>query len=608
MRFYFDYSTSHLKAISLDSPIGGRMKRALDLFVYIVFWFYCCCAPATRKKQVVHSFSHRYPFTSKEAQPALLFSGLKIHTLYSQKSFGTHPCRHVSNRRTIFLEMKEKDSDEQTPLIEVKNDRQQRTTRQPQEDSNNALNEAPVGRKILELAIPAAGALLIDPLMNLADTAFVGRFSNNASELAGMGSASAVLTFSFYLFNFLCTATTPLVASKKAEGREEEAVKLGGQALTLALVLGATLSVVLLVSMQSLLRVMGTGSTGEEANMYALQFLGIRALAAPAVLSIEASTGVLRGYLDTKTPVVILILANIINLTMDVILIAFAGMGPMGAAIATTSAEWISATLFLLVLAGKIPSSTDGIGRKLLANGETLAFTPSLSIPSFSDIKPLLVASGSIFFRTLVLQISLSGAAAMAARGGTMDTGAAASVAAHQVGIQIWLLGSFLCDSLAAASQGLIADSLGRQDNPTARIITSTVLQYSFMLGVVLACFIQIGESTGWLLSAFTGDNETQEALSRILPLIVLAQPVNAIVFAADGIIQGASEFPFQAKAMAISGGTAVLTFLVLEHTQSTDTLVHVWEGLLALQLSRGLTSFWRIIDRNGPINIFSLK
>ena len=78
---------------------------------------------------------------------------------------------------------------------------------------SNPPNKKSTGQSILELAIPTAGALLIDPLMTLADTAFVGRFSDSgADQLAGMGSSAALLTFSFYLFNFLCTATTPLVS------------------------------------------------------------------------------------------------------------------------------------------------------------------------------------------------------------------------------------------------------------------------------------------------------------------------------------------------------------------------------------------------------------
>jgi putative MATE family efflux protein len=448
------------------------------------------------------------------------------------------------------------------------------------------------GQRILDLAVPAAAALLIDPLMTLVDTAFVGRFAvGGAEELAGMGSAAALLTFSFYLFNFLCTATTPLIAASRSAGNEDRAVTLGGQALSLALTLGCVLTITLLTFRQPLLTLMGTGLTG--ANDYALAFLSVRALAAPAVMSIEASTGVLRGYLDTKTPIAVLIAANTINLLFDVILIAYLGLGPLGAAIATTTAEWISAALFLLVLAGKIPSPT--------GERRPVPILPVRSVPSFEDLKPLLVASSAIFFRSLTLQISLSTAAALAARG------AAPSVAAHQTGIQLWLLCSFFCDSLAAASQGLIADALGRKDDQAVLDITKTIFQYSLVLGFGLAGLLLTGSTTGFIFHLFTNDDATIHNMKSILPLIIAAQPLNALVFAADGVLQGASEFPFQAKAMALSGLTAVGTYLVLEATgYETGALVNVWSALIALQGMRGVTSFWKLADPNGPIKLFS--
>jgi putative MATE family efflux protein len=476
------------------------------------------------------------------------------------------------------------------------------------------------GQKILDLAIPAAGALLIDPLMTLVDTAFVGRFTTTtslsggeslattAAPLSGMGSAAALLTFTFYLFNFLCTTTTPLVALKRSSGNEKEAITLGGQVLSLSFILGFTLTILLLLGRQPLLLLMGTGNTGIEANSYAIDFLTIRAFAAPAVLCMEASTGVLRGYLDTKTPIYVLFLANTINLILDILLIVILGMGPKGAAIATTTSEWISACLFLAILAGKVPAA-EYLGK---IEKSVSSIVPVWDIPSWREIQPLFVASSSTFFRALVLQASLASAAAMAARSGndSVDVVAAASVAAHQIGIQLWLLCSFFCDSLAAASQGLIADALGRQDSDDVIDISKTILLYSLCLGLSLALLLQIGTWTSLLLDLFTQNEATRAALISILPLIVLAQPLNALVFAADGVIQGASEFPFQAKAMAVSGMTAVGTFVLLEALNPSDasTLVHVWSALLALQLMRGLTSLWKIIDRNGPINLLSRK
>ena len=418
-----------------------------------------------------------------------------------------------------------------------------------------------------------------------------------------MGSAAALLTFSFYLFNFFCTATTPLVASQRASGNPEKAIQTGGQALSLALASGALLTTVLLVFQQPLLQIMGTTP---DTYSYASSFLALRALAAPAVLCISASTGVLRGYLDTKTPIYILVAANMVNLVLDVVLIPGAGLGPLGAAIATTTAEWISALSFLAVLAGALPSAGN--------LSEKLSVRPSLSIPAWNEVQPLVVASAAVFFRSLVLQVTLSSATAMAARD------ASASVAAHQIAIQLWLLCSFVADALAAASQALIADALGERsrrrpndgEDGAVQLITKTIFAYSLALGLFLSTGLGVANANGFLLSFFTADSSTQAALDPVLTLLILSQPLNSLVFAADGVLQGAAEFPFQAKAMLLSGSTAWISFLALEQTgfmaaaEGNTTLLNIWIALNVLQLMRGLTSLVKVIDKNGPINLLA--
>ena len=101
---------------------------------------------------------------------------------------------------------------------------------------------------------------------------------------------------SFYLFNFLCTVTTPLVSQRRSSGDASGAVEIGGQALSLAIILGNILSGVLIAFSQPLLGIMGTGNTGVDANGYATTFLNLRAIVAPTVFLISALTGILRGY------------------------------------------------------------------------------------------------------------------------------------------------------------------------------------------------------------------------------------------------------------------------------------------------------------------------
>ena len=162
--------------------------------------------------------------------------------------------------------------------------------------------------------------------------------------------------------------------------------------------------------------------------------------------------------------------------------------------------EWICALSLLLILAGKIPSVDGKLGsnqrrRSTIEEqnsgvenddereteeqeGETgessfdqqheaiVTVTPTLKIPEWKAIQPLVVASTSVFVRSFLLHLSIAGAAAMATRsGGGSEAASANNIAAHQIALQLWLLCSFVCDALAAASQALVADRLGRSDN-----------------------------------------------------------------------------------------------------------------------------------------------
>lgn len=502
----------------------------------------------------------------------------------------------------------------------------------PPKKSDENLQENTTERKIIGLAVPALTSLAIDPLMTVVDTAFVGRYSENSFALAGMGSASALLTFSFYLFNFLTVSTAPLVSTRRASGDVKSALLISGQSLTLAIVLGGILTAILIAFSPDLLGIMGVDMAGQEANSYAFSFLTVRALASPAVLICSSSVGVLRGFFDTKTPVIVLAFANLINFMLDVILISKFHMGPEGAAIATTTAEWISAILFLGVLAGVFPSASGNVGSNYdqekskesqQTNKETsLKITPTFSTPEWEEVKPLIVASSSAFIRSAAIQITLGGAAAMAARSGSdmladSSSSSAPSLAAHQIAIQLFLLCSFVCDALAAASQTLVSDAVGRDDRLEVRNVSRTVFKYALGLGVVLSGVLAFGKSNNFLLDFFTTDKATKEALAPILSLIILSQPLNSLVFTADGVLQGASEFVFQAKSVSLSAVVAIGTFFFLETTNivalqdgltTSPTLLHVWIGLVVLIGMRGITAFLKICDSTGPIDILDKR
>lgn len=246
-----------------------------------------------------------------------------------------------------------------------------------------------------------------------------------------------------------------------------------------------------------------------------------------------------------------------------------------------------------------------------------LSVAPVLDLPKWTDIRPLVEASSSVFLRSIVLQVALSLAAAMAARSttdGTMvSTGASSSVAAHQVALQLWLLCSFLCDALATASQALVADGIGRGDADAVRGVSRTVFVWGLALGLALSSILWAGTASGFLTDFFTSDEGTRIELGKLLAIVILAQPLNSFVFAADGVLQGAEEFVYQAKSMALSVFSAFAMFALLQYTAfgqdiilggDSDTLVNVWYGLITLQAMRGMTSLVKLVETSGPIDL----
>ena len=138
-----------------------------------------------------------------------------------------------------------------------------------------------------------------------------------------------------------------------------------------------------------------------------------------------------------------------------------------------------------------------------------------------------------------------------------------------------------------------------------------TIFVYSLGLGLVLAVALGIGDATGFLLDLFTDDIPTQEMLKPLLTILILAQPLNSFVFAADGVLQGAAFFQYEAKGMIFSSLFGISSFFGFQYfggggTQSSSTLLHVWYALVILQLCRGLTSLWKLAEPGSSINIFS--
>lgn len=451
---------------------------------------------------------------------------------------------------------------------------------------------------IFSLSIPAVLAMATDPLLQLVDTVFVGTGSGGGSlALAALGVTSSLLTFAFVTFNFLATATTPLVATALACGDATKAGKVTVQAFALASSLGILLTVTLVLTSDTALLWVGQESVRDNAAVFSLakEFLLIRALGAPASLVMTVGQGVFRGLQDMRTPLTITLAANGINLALDVVLILGLGWGVKGAGIATCTAEWLAAASYLFLLLwtrrrdvfGEVIVDDDGQHQR----GQWFRWL--LEAFRLQDIAPFFAAGGAVLMRTALLLGTKTLASASAARLGTE------AVAGHHIVMQLWILSSLIIDSFAVAGQSLIASELGVGNFKDARGVADRLMQLGVMTGCIMAAALFIVEPQ--CIGLFTHDETVRGYVESIYPLAVGALPLNALVYVLDGVLVGARDFSWMAGAMVVaavaSGG------LLTTMSQGYDDglgLKGVWIALVVLMASRLGMLVWRYVD--GPL------
>lgn len=415
-------------------------------------------------------------------------------------------------------------------------------------------------REILRLALPAMAALAADPLLSLVDTALVGRLG--AVPLAALGIDTAVFTAVFFAFNFLTYGTTAAVARRRGAGDPEGAATYAVQALWLAVALGSAAMIILLVAAPWIVRAMGAA---DNVVAPALVYLRLRALAAVPLLVLQVGHGAFRGLKDTRTPLVITIVVNVVNGVVSWVLIYPVGLGVAGAAIGTVVAEVSAAGAFLV------------LGRRRL--------TPrSLAIDPVA-MRAIVRISRHLFLRTASLLAGLLVTTAVAARMGT------AVVAGHQIARELWTMLALVLDGFAIAAQAMIATALGAGEVARARADSRRLLWWGLGGGVLIgAGYLALG---GVLPRVFTGDAAVLASVSEVWWIVAALQPVGGVVFVLDGVLMGAADFRF----LFWSTAAAALLFLApvsIAALRFDWGLRGVWAGMAAMMAVRLITMVGR--------------
>ena len=414
-------------------------------------------------------------------------------------------------------------------------------------------------REIVALAVPAFGALVAEPLFVMADSAIVGHLGT--AQLAGLGVASALLTTAVSVFVFLAYATTAAVARRVGAGDLRAAIRQGMDGIWLALLLGAAVIATVLPSAPALVELFGASHT---AAPYATTYLRISSLGIPAMLIVLASTGVLRGLQDTKTPLYVAVGGFVANAALNAGLVYGAGLGIAGSAWGTVIAQFGMAAVYLFVVV-----------RGARKHGASLR-------PDPAGIRACAQAGAPLLVRTLSLRAILMIATAVAARLGDAD------MAAHQIILSLWSLLAFALDAIAIAGQAIIGRYLGANDAQGAREACRRMIQWGIASGFVLGLVVLAARPI--FLPLFTSDSAVQNTALPALVLVAVSQPISGVVFVLDGVLVGAGDGPYLAWAMLLT--LAVFTPVALLVPTLGGGLTALW-GAMTLMMAVRMLTLW---------------
>ncbi len=208
------------------------------------------------------------------------------------------------------------------------------------------MTEGPLLKKIIMYTLPIILTGILQLLFNAADLVVVGRYGSDTS-VASVGATGAIINLITNLFIGLSIGAGVVVAHGLGAGRSEDVRKTVHTAIPTALVSGIVLTFIGICGSRFFLELMGTPDDviNLSETYMKIYFIGIT-----SSMVYNFGSAILRAGGDTKSPLIYLTVAGVINVILNLIFVIALKMDVAGVATATTVSQTVSALLILRAL------------------------------------------------------------------------------------------------------------------------------------------------------------------------------------------------------------------------------------------------------------------
>lgn len=410
----------------------------------------------------------------------------------------------------------------------------------------------PVNKDILKLAVPSILANITIPLVGIVDTAIVGHLSD-AAAIGGIAIGTMLFDLLYWNFGFLRVGTSGLTAQAYGAGDTAVCRKILTQSLTIAILAAFFIWIIQWLFVTAVLAVVPCSA---EVAQVAKDYFFVRIWAAPATLMLFAFKGWFIGMQDTRSPMAIDILVNVVNMFASYYLAVRTPLGVVGVAHGTFIAQYAGLTLAVLILVFRYHIIHIGLREMIDA----------MRGP---EIKRMMALNGNLFIRSLCFMIVYVGFTSLASLYGDTE------LAVSSILMKLFMFFSYFVDGFAYAGEALVGKAYGEKSE-TAKVnsVVRTLFKWSIGVGVIFTVIYAVwGDAC---MAMMTSADDVLSAAHNYMGWLIAMPLVSALAFMWDGVYVGATAGVQIRNAMIWAAVAFVGGYLLTYH----------WCGIQALYIA----------------------
>ena len=384
-------------------------------------------------------------------------------------------------------------------------------------------------RDILRLAIPSILANITIPLVGIVDTAIVGHLSD-AAAIGGIAIGTMLFDLLYWNFGFLRVGTSGLTA--QAYGRSavtgnglrvtDECRKILTQSVTIALIAAIAIWAIQYLFVTAVLAIVPCSA---EVAAVARDYFFVRIWAAPATMMLFTFKGWFIGMQDTKSPMAVDILVNVVNMTASYYLAVHTPLGVVGVAYGTVIAQYSGLMLAIGILC--IKYGIIHIGLKEI-----------IAAMQWPEIRRMMALNGNIFIRSLCFMVVYVGYTSLASQYGDTE------LAVSSIMMKLFMFFSFFVDGFAYAGEALVGKAFGEVKDERLKVKgIDEIVRHLFMwaIGVGAVFSLIYGVLGRANIEMMTSDETVIEAAMQYIGWLIAMPLISALAFMWDGVYIGAT-------------------------------------------------------------------